>query len=199
MTATAIAKKEERRVARPLRVLVPLIKEDLKSAEQAGMSYYQAAGKKLLEAKAQMKHGEFEPWVQRNLGIGKKQSSIYMGLARSTEKFPAGNFSSLGEFIRETSNPNYNLPHTVRPPSWHESVKRAVNKVNVEALNRDIMDRAKERVLRKRLALQIVDIGYKALAQKLHPDKGGSKEAMSRLSDVRKRLNSVIDGLVNFQ
>jgi hypothetical protein len=32
------------------------------------------------------------------------------------------------------------------------------------------------------------DMGYKALALKLHPDVGGSAEAMSRLNRVRERL-----------
>jgi hypothetical protein len=38
------------------------------------------------------------------------------------------------------------------------------------------------------LARRLIDIGYKALAKELHPDKGGSSEAMSRLGDVRRRL-----------
>ena len=40
-----------RAVARPLRVLVPLVKEDLESAATAGLPFYIAAGEKLLEAK----------------------------------------------------------------------------------------------------------------------------------------------------
>src|SRR6188508_3187001 len=36
-------------VARPLRVLVPLIRDDLKQAEEAGLPHKQAAGLKLLE------------------------------------------------------------------------------------------------------------------------------------------------------
>ena len=44
-------------VARPLRILVPLIKDDLKegdaAAERAGLPHYRAAGEKMLEAKPQ--------------------------------------------------------------------------------------------------------------------------------------------------
>lgn len=45
----------DNQVARPLHVLIPLIKEDLKqgdeAAKQAGMPFYRAAGEKMLEAK----------------------------------------------------------------------------------------------------------------------------------------------------
>jgi hypothetical protein len=40
------------------------------------------------------------------------------------------------------------------------------------------------------LALRLIDIGYKALAMKLHPDKGGSQDAMARLNLVRNRLRT---------
>jgi DnaJ-class molecular chaperone len=42
--------------------------------------------------------------------------------------------------------------------------------------------------LKYKLAMQLIDIGYKALATKFHPDKGGSRDAMSRLNEVRDRL-----------
>ena len=38
------------------------------------------------------------------------------------------------------------------------------------------------------LGLSLIDIGFKALAMKLHPDKGGSQKEMTRLSRVRDRL-----------
>jgi hypothetical protein len=38
------------------------------------------------------------------------------------------------------------------------------------------------------LAAQVIDIGYKRLAQRLHPDVGGSHEAMTRLVTARGRL-----------
>ena len=39
-----------------------------------------------------------------------------------------------------------------------------------------------------RLANLMVDIGYKELARKLHPDVGGSHEEMARLNAARQRL-----------
>jgi hypothetical protein len=34
----------------------------------------------------------------------------------------------------------------------------------------------------------MIDIGFKALAKRLHPDIGGDQEAMARLLEVRRRL-----------
>ena len=34
----------------------------------------------------------------------------------------------------------------------------------------------------------VIDIGFKILVKELHPDKGGSSDAMSRLNRLRDRL-----------
>jgi ParB-like chromosome segregation protein Spo0J len=54
----------------------------------------------------------------------------------------------------------------------------------------DAMARQAEQELQRELALQLINAGFRALAAKLHPDKGGSKEAMVRLNQVRARLRS---------
>jgi hypothetical protein len=38
------------------------------------------------------------------------------------------------------------------------------------------------------LIVQLIDAGYRAMAKTLHPDMGGSHEAMTRLSTVRDDL-----------
>lgn len=40
------------------------------------------------------------------------------------------------------------------------------------------------------LGLRLIDIGYKTLAKELHPDMGGSQDAMARLNRVRERLKA---------
>jgi hypothetical protein len=44
----------EVRLARPPKVLVPLIRRDIEAAREAGVEYYRQAGEKLLEAKTQI-------------------------------------------------------------------------------------------------------------------------------------------------
>ena len=152
------------------------------------MPYYQAAGEKLIEAKSQMKHGEFVPWVKRHFDASIQQARRYMALAEESES--ALSFSSLSDHVRKTTNPNYNLPHTVRPLPGHEDVKRIIGRVDTATLNlkRDELKRRDERDAERKLGLQLIDIGFKVLARTLHPDKGGSREAMSRLNAVRTRL-----------
>jgi hypothetical protein len=165
---------------RPLQVLIPLIAEQLRhgrdAAQRAALPYYQTAGALMLEARAQLEHGEFHPWVRQHFNVGRKAASIYMNFARASGTFPAGHFSSLTEFVRQTSNPNYNRP--------------AIGRVNADTLNRrrDELRRADERTAERQLALQVIDLGFKVLARKLHPDRGGSREAMAQLNKVRHRL-----------
>jgi hypothetical protein len=45
---------------------------------------------------------------------------------------------------------------------------------------------------RRDIALQIIDLGFKTLAMKMHPDKGGSSEGMIELQDVKLRLLSYV-------
>jgi hypothetical protein len=45
------------RIARPLKVLVPLIQQDIAAAEAAGLEHYRRAGEMLLEAKEQLAYG----------------------------------------------------------------------------------------------------------------------------------------------
>jgi hypothetical protein len=189
-TTIMVNEVEDKQLARPPHVLVPLIKKDLgdarEASERAGMPYYRAAGDKMLEAKPQMKHTEFEAWIKRHFGISYQQASRYMKLVTIETSSTA---RSLNAFLRESGDPGY-VPNKPRPQPWHEPVKETLEKVDVERLNRGKaeMKRAEEREAERRLALQLIDIGYKALATKLHPDKGGSRDAMTRLNRVRDRL-----------
>lgn len=196
MIQTEVAVKEEQRVARPLRILVPLIQDDLKNgreaAEQAGMPHYQAAGEKLIEAKSQMKHGEWGPWLQRNFTLSQQTAALYMRIA---ENEGASSFSTQGAFIRATatsqSGRSYNT-FASKKPAYIEEVKQITSTVDVATLNlkREEMKRQEEREAQRTLALQLIAIGYKVLARTLHPDKGGSREAMARLNAVRERLKA---------
>jgi hypothetical protein len=43
----------------------------------------------------------------------------------------------------------------------------------------------------KAMAERLIEIGFKKLAMKYHPDLGGSQEEMTRLNEVRRRLHFV--------
>jgi hypothetical protein len=82
-------------------------------SERAGIEYYRRAGEKLLEAKEQVEHGEWLGWLNKNFRLSQQTASIYMQLAEQPTS-TTSNYSSLGDFVHQTSNPNYNTPHQGR-------------------------------------------------------------------------------------
>ena len=63
----------------------------------------------------------------------------------------------------------------------------ATKGIDVETFTEAKQARADEVQLHRDLALELIDIGWKALATRLHPDRGGSHAAMRRLNRVRQR------------
>lgn len=189
---------EQRAVARPLNVLVPLIRDDInkgdEAAKNASMPYYAAAGAKMLEAKGQLKHGEFKSWLKRNFNRSEDQCELYMKFAVATgdtQNPAATGFSSLKDFRRR--HLGHDIPTTgggLRQPSWREGVNESIERARREAerLREETLSRQQEREAEQKLGLRLIDIGYKVLVKELHPDKGGSRDVMARLNRVRARL-----------
>jgi len=187
-----VAMHEGKSVARPLSVLVPLIQKDLErareAAKQAGRPHYQAAGEKMIEARPQMNATEFDSWCQRNFNVGRRQANEYINWARHNSGIDDSPFTSFRDAISKTrDNPNYG-----KPASWREDVKNNIDRARAEAqrIQNENLSRQQERDADRKLALKLIDIGFKVLAKELHPDKGGTRDAMSRLSRVRDRLKS---------
>jgi len=187
-----ITRPASTQVGRPLHVLVPLIKQDIKdgdeAAKQAGLRYYIAAGEKMNEAQEQMSPKEFGPWLRRNFPTtSHRVANLWMQAARNNPSADRGSAlpRSLRRAIQNAGNPNFG-----KASPWHSDVKKALNGIDIETLSRrqNELKRAEEREAHRKLALQLIDIGFKALATKLHPDKGGSPQAMTRLNQVRDRL-----------
>ena len=100
--ADASARVPSQDVTRPLHVLARLIVHDLEegrdAAERASLPHFRAAGEKLLEAKCQIPHGEFQAWVRRQFHVSPRMAQHYMRLAEATaEKRNAFRFSSLND------------------------------------------------------------------------------------------------------
>lgn len=183
--AQALEERGETSVARPLKVLVPLIKEELEAGDEAGVVHYTSAGAMLNEAKEQVAHGEWTGWLKRNFHLSASTARDYMRLAATAQKRGAPAFATLSEFAR----PNRDPGHT---PSWQAPVREVISRVNVEALAKERQDKEREARLMRTLSHQLIDIGYRVLSAKLHPDKGGSAEAMVRLNKVRKILKEAM-------
>jgi hypothetical protein len=185
-TVTSERKSEEAnaKVARPLPALVPLIKQSLASAFDAGLEHYRAAGEMLLEAKSQLRHGEWGKWLRKNFELSQESARCYMRLADSKR---AWNFKTLSDFVRQE---HYERNPQVGRYEYQSASRPTINAgVNVSRLRLEAEEREKERALQRRLGLQLVKLGYRALAIKLHPDVvGGSHSDMVRLQLVCERL-----------
>ena len=186
---TDVTQAQTTAVARPLKVLVPLIKKDLdeirKAEKEAAMDEKRHCGELMIEAKSQLKQGEFGPWLKRNFEISHRYANEWMNLARVTE-FAEPIPLSIREVVERTrNNPNFG-----KEAAWRAPIREALRNVDMEMMNRRKAEvaRLEERALERKLALQLIDIGYKILATKLHPDKGGSRDAMARLNAVREKL-----------
>jgi len=189
---SALARKHVA-VARPLKVLIPLIRADIEAGDRAGMEYYADAGDKLIEAKEseQVPFGSWTNWISKNFGVGERQAQRYMHLARlraEQQKRPGRSVLpiSLNEMRGETERQR---KQRARAASY-ESILREVEP-DTYAIEKQT--RADEVQLHRDIALELIDIGYKALATHLHPDHGGSKEAMGRLNRVRAELKGVAE------
>ena len=99
-----------------------------------------------------------------------------------------GGFSSLNDYHRQTGSSTYRS--VVSKQDWHEGVKESVERAKREAerIREENLTRQQEREADQKLALRLIEIGFKVLAKELHPDRGGSREAMTRLNRVRDRL-----------
>lgn len=194
MSADLIESKTQQ-VARPLHMLVPLIKKDIEdgreASERAGMPYYRAAGEKLAEAKPQFSSAsDFYSWANRHFGVRETQVQLYLSLSKKTENaLAAAPFTSLDDFKRR--HLGRDRPSSGRVArDWQPDVDAAAAraKADAERIRDAELTRQQERAAEQTLALRLIEIGYKVLAKELHPDKGGSRDAMARLNRVRDRL-----------
>jgi hypothetical protein len=79
---------------------------------------------------------------------------------------------------------------------WAKPVNEAVERIRREQLRlaqEETLSYRQERDAERQLADRLIDIGFKALAKELHPDRiHGDKEAMQRLIRVRDKLKHSI-------
>jgi Protein of unknown function (DUF3102) len=165
MSAT---KADPKPVARPIKVLIELIKQDLAEIEKSALPLYRAIREKLLEAKSQMRHGEFQPWIKRNFKFSYREAARYMSLVK-TEKCHGDTFENLRGAERQAQKDRREKAKPAAPPQFD-------------------LNSLKENAARREVAESIINTGYRKLAEKAHPDQGGSNEAMQRLNHVRDKL-----------
>jgi hypothetical protein len=194
---TQMGHNSSRALVRTPNELAPLIKEQVQLGDEAGMEFYREAGMMLIEAKAQLPDGEFTSYAERVTGRSASTCRLWIRAAKELLPPPT---TTPGRQNVTTVTPSVTLGEVRgRPTSGYvrrdyvTPIDKTLDRVNVEALRQNQLDERQEYREECVLAKQLIDIGYKALATKLHPDKGGNRAAMSRLNTVKKKLQSVYD------
>lgn len=181
-------------VSRPLKVLVPLIQEELIAGNEAGMDHYIRAGRMLNEVRdsEQVPYGSWGRWLKGNFNLSQKTAIDYMHIARRADKEGSSFNSSVKTIDEAVGRPSRTIK-SVTKANKLKSLFDGVDRVNVTRLADERQSREEEIKLHRDLALKLIDLGYRAMATRLHPDQGGSRDAMSRLNTVRDELKSIAE------
>lgn len=183
MPPSAVAVRTKSQIARPLQVLVPLIQEEIAEGNSAGLEHYRQAGELLLEAREQVAQFKWTKWLKANFELSQRTAYDYMMLAERIREDP--------DILQTSAKTIIGILHP------KEQQKRAARRAAfnlhkpVDMFRAARQARAEETRLLRILAVQLIDVGFKALATRLHSDHGGSDIAMRRLNRVRRELTSV--------
>jgi hypothetical protein len=85
MNKPMAVQSEGRKVARPLKVLIPMIQSELQQGNAAGREHYRLAGEMLIEAKDQVGHGGWGRWLTKNFDLSQSTARVYMRWARDAQ------------------------------------------------------------------------------------------------------------------
>jgi hypothetical protein len=177
--------KVSRAIARPLTVLVPLIQEEIAEGNNAGLEHYRQAGELLLEARDSGQVAEFKwgRWLSENFALSRTTAFNYMTLAKRIREDP--------EIVQraEQSIRGILYPEQQRTQKARRAAFKLHKSVDLFEVARQA--RSEETRIMRLMALELIDVGFKALATRLHADHGGSDVAMRRLNRVRKELKTV--------
>jgi hypothetical protein len=167
---------------------VPLIQGELDAGTRAGVEHYRRAGEMLLEAKEQMPYGSWGKWLSKNFSLSRWTAQDYMRLAQRAQEKPLGErpYQSINTALGRVDD------QTKAHKSWRPVLK-AARELDAELYAKERQTQDDEVRLHRELAAELIDLGYRALATRLHPDRGGSKDAMRRLNTVREQLKSVAE------
>lgn len=190
MNKPVAVQSESRKVARPLKVLIPMIQSELQQGNAAGQEHYRLAGQMLIEAKEQVGYGGWGRWLSKNFDLSHSQANIYMRWAREHDDFARGARKVPPISMREMRG-DAERARDEHQSKQQQAFRRAMRDVARDDFVLERQARDDEVRLHRELAEELVDLGYRALATRLHPDRGGSKDAMTRLNRVRDELKQI--------
>jgi hypothetical protein len=196
MNTNHAVEKMDKRVGESLRAIVPRVRVNLKKmekiAELATTNIRREIGRDLISARTLCGKAKvsFTNWLDNNFSMHQSTAMRYISLAGSPR---SREYTSITEHLRD-KNPNYALPRQSVTDFENEAAgKKILSGISTGIFVERTLSESKEKGLKKRMALELVDAGYRALSIKAHADKGGSDEAMRRLTEVRATLKGAIE------
>lgn len=147
--------------------------------------------KLLNHAKSLVPHGTFMVWVETHCGFKIRQAQSLMATSNTHERH-----------AHLESDRAAHAKHRLKT----KEERKAQATTSAEAFRRDAKEQAEpvdmeadEAALREsdsqqEMADKLVEAGYRTLAKQMHPDVGGTHEAMTRLTKVRHTILSLIRG-----
>lgn len=189
-TAQSLKVQGSKHIARPLKVLIPLIQSELQQGNTAGHEHYRHAGEMLIEAKDQVGYGNWGRWLTKNFDLSQQTARVYMKwarehFARDAREVP---YTSLSEMRGDTDR-----AREARQSTQQQRFNRVLRDVtrDRDAFVQERQRQDEEIATHRKLANELIDAGYHSLAKILHPDRGGAKDGMSRLNRVRDELKQI--------
>lgn len=204
---TAITKRNNEQITRPLKALVPPIKRNLYDLENSGKPYRYKIGRDLLEAREHheelKKAGGWVAWLEKNFAMARSTAENFMAFYESALnrakrsgargahfKTQQAESEAYEEFAKRGDKHRHKSRRDHRERS--ETIGAIVGGIDADIYAQKLADRQEEIELRRDLAEKLVEAGFRLLAKELHPDKGGSNELMRRLKAVREALMELV-------
>ena len=189
---TAVAKRPDKHISRPLKILIPLIQSELQQGNAAGQEHYRIAGQMLNEAKEQVGYGGWGRWLAKNFDLTDRTARQYMRMARNARDFGSGASEVSYTSIRHMTGQS-EREREQRQSTQQQQFQRVLRDVtrDRDAFMQERQRQDEEIATHRKLANELIDAGYHSLAKLLHPDRGGSKDAMTRLNRVRDELKQI--------
>lgn len=186
--ATAIAKVTEgRKVARPLKALIPLIQDELQQGNSAGHEHYMRAGQMLIEAKDQVAYGAWNRWLTKNFDLSKETAQRYMRWAREHSEPRHGvtqpRYTSIRDMTGEAERQREQRQST-QNKRFKDVLRDAMQ--DRDAFAQERQRHTEEIEAYREMARKYGNAGRHALAMIYHPDRGGSKHSMAMVNRIHE-------------
>jgi hypothetical protein len=197
---TTTLEKKNNQIGESLSAIKARIKNNLGRMEEIAVrATYDIAiqiGKDLLKAE-KLVTGNWYDWLDANFRMSRETARRYMMLSRdSLEKRSRNRHASISDALRERSA-GYAQP---RQRVDEQPIRNILDDIDTDVFAERQKTETKERRLKKEMALELVEAGFRALSHRLHSDKGGNDDAMRRLDEVRKILKqSITRNEISFQ